>query len=51
MHSSLKQLNQIEFAFLTKDESTDTAPGMPIPMDSTSPNLFSKFNRNIWKFK
>ena len=33
--------NQIEFAFLTNEESTDIAPGIPIPTDSTNPNSFS----------
>ena len=34
--------NQIELAFLIKDESAEIAPGMPTPIDSTTPNLFSK---------
>ena len=33
--------NHIEFAFLTKEVSFETIPGMPIPIDSTLPKLIS----------
>ena len=33
--------SHIELAFLTNEESIDTAPGIPMPIDSTDPKLFS----------